>query len=428
MPPFLQTNIYVNITIEAFDSGLIDPNADLSVSSVTTSTSNMRAKVSSFLTVEDFERGWTYFEVSLSAYKQLAQIKPMLVEKIQLANPDNPEEIKEVHVVSKQYNNSIDAFVLYPTSLNENETRDTRAKIGWQSNEKTTGISHNEIIRELGLQLTTEKVSADALFEIPFYQSRSISGVALQLPSAIPKDDKKLDFEHFVVTKDMAETIYHWIVDSFGFDLNNQTHKEWIKGFYSDEFDIEKYIPFEYADGDFFHDFAVNLVTKAVDDVIVKPVVDIVTDPIKAIDNIIVKPATEAVNTIVKTAIDCTKSFPPCTSVVTGAAINLAAEALGLPASTYVPIDLSNPITGTIPPPPTYPETSDIPEDTNTNIHSTPLEMLSSVIPPEKLQTYLLVGGVVILGGVGILILLLVRRGGSSNDRRGTTTKTTAKK
>ena len=411
MPPYLNTDLIVNVSISAFDKvpNIIDHN--FSVSALKTERIQVRSMVASMLSQEDYERGWTVLEISLSAYKQRAVIRPTLVEKINVSSDEVVTRGIFGYKISSLYNYGVESFVLYPSSLNQdNDTRESTAKIGWESSEDRNGISHKEILDDLNLDIATDELTAKKLYEIPYHQSRNIKALKVQVPDSIPKDNEELDFTHYTVTDDLSNTIFQWVMDAVGLDITHEDQKNYIKGFYAETLDLERYLPYEYGTGDqFFGIDILGTVTKAVDDVIVKParnVIDntpIIKDVAKAVSN----PVTNIINPIIDTAVKCGSSIPPCANVISGIALDVAPK-LAKPILDFLPAPSAP--APTPPAPPVYPETSEIPATTNTNLDSAPLGFLGSVIPEGTNMTYVYIGVGAIILVIIIAAVLLLRR------------------
>lgn len=409
MPPYLQTDLIVNISIEAFDFGLIGTGDNLSISSIQENTDNMRVRISSMLEVSDFERGWKVFDVSLSAYKRQAKITPMNVEKIESENPYKPGATYFTYSVSKQYENSIDTFVLYPSSLNENETRDSTSIIGWENSEKSKE-THSSILKRLGLEADTDVLTVTPLHEFSRGRSQQIKSMKIRVPDKIPSDNEKLNFQDFTVASDLSNTIFGWIVESFGFDLNNPGETKYIRSFYATGMQIEKYIPYEFDSGNWFHDAIINTVVKAVDDVVIKPAIAVISDPIGSTARAVVSAVTTPINAVVKSAEGCiTLNIGTCINAISGAAIDIATKTV-FPSQLWTNPQPTPEQPDPAPPSiPEYPLTSDIPANTSTNILTAPLGFISSLIPPDTSKTTLLIGGVLAVGLTGVSIFILLR-------------------
>lgn len=417
MPPYLRTNLLVNISVSAFDSNLIGSDGNLLASSVRANGDNIRMEISSMLRIEDFNRGWTFFEVSLSAYDREAQIRPAMVERLETSASDISERIIFGYKISSLYEHSIDNFVLYPSSLNENNTRDSTAIIGWEASEDEMGKSHLNILKARSIQRSTAEFPLKTLYQLPYQQTRTIKGLRLGVPDAIPQENDKLDYKYYTVSKDLSNSIFQWTLESFGFDINKQEEREYVKGFYAETMDIERYFPYEYAsvEGNFFHETILKIVDNGINDIIVQPTQQVIKqtvgiDVAKAAADI-----TAPVNLALDVAKSCVISFPPCTSVPSGIANDLIPNLLSPITDFFFPS--TGAPTPEPPPPPQYPPTSDIPVDTNTNVDAAPVDYLSSIVGGGIDSRTIGIVAIIIVSII-LVIVLVSRRGGPSPEKK----------
>jgi hypothetical protein len=134
LPPFLIADLTVNISSSFFNENIIissqeSENQEISIQQTQDS---IRYALSSVATVEDIERGWGIFYVSLSASKGSAEITPAIVSKVEDSNYYHPK-LGNYKIQKSEHHFIVPAE--YPTafSVSQLDNSSEKPRIGYES-------------------------------------------------------------------------------------------------------------------------------------------------------------------------------------------------------------------------------------------------------------------------------------------------------
>jgi hypothetical protein len=209
LPPFLNLDVTVNVSSSAFDSVPNLINTDISVSSRQDNKITVQSYIKTMFKQDNSDY---YLRIKLKGSEAEAKISSAL-------DPESPIIRTEAIYISS----------LFTLSQINETNREEVARIGYENlDAPSESMTQDEYYKDKGYQLGVDDT---IVTETEYYTSRekvAIGDVLVKRSESVEDRRKDLHFKDFLVTPNLRETSYLWVLEALGLDAFNETQARWV--------------------------------------------------------------------------------------------------------------------------------------------------------------------------------------------------------